>query len=146
MFPDGRMMRRQVCCRCLPPRLFCRVRLRKGYGGIESILKVLTDHPGLPTCHPRGPCVPLPRQSPRGGRQQSISPQGQWFSQIKTAQMRGFKGFYPLHHSGVVWDNDSAHDLLPMLCFARSPLLLKLREVSLFSFGTFREMLGIDQL
>jgi hypothetical protein len=42
-----------------------------------------------------------PRQSPREGRQKSVSPQGQWFSKVETAHMRGFEGFYRLHHSGV---------------------------------------------
>ena len=43
----------------------------------------------------------LPRQSARGGHQTSISPQRQWLSKVETAHMRGFEGFYPLHHFGV---------------------------------------------
>ena len=48
------------------------------------------------------PLQVLPRQSPRGGRQKTISPEGQWFSKVDTVFKHGFEGFYPLHHSGVV--------------------------------------------
>ena len=42
-----------------------------------------------------------PRQSPRGGRQKSIFPQGQWFSKVKISLKHGFEGIYPHWHSGV---------------------------------------------
>jgi len=60
-------------------------------------------------CHPEAlgvadysPVDMLPCQSPRGGRQESISPQEQWFSKVKISLRHGFEGVYPHLHSGVV--------------------------------------------
>jgi len=44
----------------------------------------------------------LPRRSLRRGRQNSIFPQGKWFSNVKSANIGASEGFYPRHHPGGV--------------------------------------------
>ena len=76
------------CAPCLPPQDDVCAALKRTFPEMVIIPEFRSKSSGYSIdMRLRPQYAPLPRQSPRGGRQKSISPQGQWFSKVKTSRM-----------------------------------------------------------